>query len=132
MAPVRTAERDGIPVIQLEGIGPTYAERLRAVGIRTTTDLLAAEAPLVAEKIQADVPNVRRWQAMSRLIELNGIGPQYAELLVRAGYATVDDLAGLLERATLGAPDAACHRAFTRVVRFELRFWDAVHAGEAW
>ncbi|HEX2849121.1 MAG TPA: hypothetical protein VHN98_01150 [Acidimicrobiales bacterium] len=29
-------------------------------------------------------------------------------------------------------PAAAVRRAFGRVVRFELRFWDAVHAGERW
>lgn len=46
------------------------------------------------------------------------------------GY--VDDLAALLDRVTAGVPDETCHRGFTRVIRFELRFWDAVHAGEAW
>lgn len=46
--------------------------------------------------------------------------------------AYVDDLAGLLDRVTGGAPDGACQRAFSRVVRLELRFWDAVHEGESW
>lgn len=40
--------------------------------------------------------------------------------------AWVDDLAALVERH--GRDDAA----FERVVRFELRFWDAVHRGETW
>lgn len=47
-----------------------------------------------------------------------------------ADYVT--DLAALLDRVTSGAPDAACRRAFSRVVSLELRFWDAVHAGETW
>jgi thiaminase len=43
--------------------------------------------------------------------------------------AWVDDLAQLM--ATL-APDPEVDRALERVVRFELRFWDAVHRGEGW
>jgi formylaminopyrimidine deformylase / aminopyrimidine aminohydrolase len=43
--------------------------------------------------------------------------------------AWVDDLGRLLAALT---PDAAVDRALERVVRFELRFWDAVHAGETW
>lgn len=43
--------------------------------------------------------------------------------------AWVDDLAALVDRL---APDPAVDRALERVVRFELRFWDAVHRGEAW
>ncbi len=41
----------------------------------------------------------------------------------------VDDLAALVDRL---APDPAVDRALERVVRFELRFWDAVHRGEEW
>lgn len=44
---------------------------------------------------------------------------------VAAIAATLDRLAG-------DEPDAACAAAYSRVVRFELRFWDAVHAGERW
>ncbi|MPZ88006.1 MAG: transcriptional regulator [Nitriliruptorales bacterium] len=46
--------------------------------------------------------------------------------------AYVADLAALLDRVTDGAPGHAEQRAFSRVVRFELRFWHAVHAGERW
>lgn len=41
----------------------------------------------------------------------------------------VDDIAALLGS---GQPSDAQRRAFSRVVRFELRFWDAVAAGEGW
>ena len=43
--------------------------------------------------------------------------------------AWVDDLARLVDQL---APDPAVDRALDRVVRFELRFWDAVHQGETW
>lgn len=44
----------------------------------------------------------------------------------------VDGLGDLLDRARPGGPDPRSRVAFGRVVRFELRFWDAVHAGEVW
>lgn len=45
--------------------------------------------------------------------------------------AYVDDIAGLLDRLT-PQPSPAQQRAFRRVVRFEARFWSAVHEGEGW
>lgn len=44
----------------------------------------------------------------------------------------VAELAAMLDRVAGGRPSAAMQQAFARVVRFELRFWDAVHDGERW
>lgn len=44
----------------------------------------------------------------------------------------VTQIAALLDRLAGDDPGALARRAFRRVVRFELRFWDAVHAGERW
>lgn len=44
----------------------------------------------------------------------------------------VSAIAGLLDRVAVDDPGVAARRAFRRVVRFELRFWDAVHVGERW
>jgi thiaminase/transcriptional activator TenA len=41
-------------------------------------------------------------------------------------------VARLLDAAAPAGPTAAMCTAFDRVVRFELRFWDAVHNGETW
>jgi thiaminase/transcriptional activator TenA len=41
-------------------------------------------------------------------------------------------VARLLDSAAPGGPAPAMCTAFDRVVRFELRFWDAVHSGEGW
>lgn len=46
--------------------------------------------------------------------------------------AYVADIAALVDRVTGGTPDRACEQAFRRVVRFELRFWDAVSHAESW
>ncbi|MDP9023661.1 MAG: transcriptional regulator [Actinomycetota bacterium] len=44
----------------------------------------------------------------------------------------VDRLAALLDATVTAPAPPEVERAFRRVVRFELRFWDAVHAGESW
>jgi formylaminopyrimidine deformylase / aminopyrimidine aminohydrolase len=41
-------------------------------------------------------------------------------------------IARLLDASAPAGPTAAMCVAFDRVVRFELRFWDAVHTGETW
>lgn len=47
-----------------------------------------------------------------------------------SGYVTA--LAALLDRLAGDGLSGPARHAFRRVVRFELRFWDAVHAGERW
>jgi thiaminase/transcriptional activator TenA len=44
----------------------------------------------------------------------------------------VASIAGLLDAITPDGPTAAMRASFDRVVRFELRFWTAVHAGDTW
>ena len=45
----------------VDGIGPTYAERLRAAGIETVADLAAADAEAVADAAQAPPGRVEDW-----------------------------------------------------------------------
>jgi len=56
-----TDERDGADVETVSGIGPTYAERLHAVGIETTTDLAAADAATVADAAEVSESRARDW-----------------------------------------------------------------------
>ncbi len=44
----------------------------------------------------------------------------------------VASLAGLLDAVAPAGPTAPMRAAFDRVVRFELRFWSAVHSGDSW
>lgn len=44
----------------------------------------------------------------------------------------VASVAGLLDAVTPGGPTQPMRSAFDRVVRFELRFWSAVHTGDSW
>jgi thiaminase/transcriptional activator TenA len=44
----------------------------------------------------------------------------------------VAEIAGLLDAIVPAGPTAAMRASFDRVVRFELRFWSAVHTGDTW
>lgn len=83
---------DSHDVEDLEGIGPTYGKRLRDNGVHTTARLAYEPATALAERIQVPRGTVEAWQQMAQLVKVKGIGPQYAEALVRAGIVGIEDL----------------------------------------
>lgn len=83
---------------QISGIGPVYAERMRAAGIRTTDALLRAGATPqgrqeLAEKIGVSADTILKWVNRADLMRITGIGEQYSDLLEVAGVDTVPELA---------------------------------------
>ena len=81
---------------QIEGIGPAYAEKLIAVGIKTTDNLLekcAAKKGRVAVAEQTGISEklILKWTNHSDLFRINGIAGQFAELLEAAGVDTVKE-----------------------------------------
>lgn len=81
---------------QIEGIGPAYAEKLIAAGIKTTDDLLekcAAKKGRVAVAEQTGISEklILKWTNHSDLFRINGIAGQFAELLEAAGVDTVKE-----------------------------------------
>jgi polyhydroxyalkanoate synthase len=57
--PPAEAGAEGVETV--DGIGPTYADRLQAVGIETTADLAAADAADVAEAAQVSESRAGDW-----------------------------------------------------------------------
>jgi polyhydroxyalkanoate synthase len=56
------AEIENEPDVEtVDGIGPTYAERLRDIGIETTGDLAAADVSTVAEAAQVSKARAQDW-----------------------------------------------------------------------
>jgi predicted flap endonuclease-1-like 5' DNA nuclease len=81
----------------IAGIGPDYAERLRAVGIRTTARLLeAAKSPKgrkhLAAKTGLDEKRILGWANLADRMRIKGVGEDYAGLLRAAGVDTVKEL----------------------------------------
>lgn len=84
-------------IIEIEGIGDVYAEKLNAAGVNTTEELLEkaatkkgreqlAEATGITEKL------ILKWANHADLFRIKGIAGQFAELLEAAGVDTVKEL----------------------------------------
>lgn len=82
----------------IEGIGPTYAEKLKGAGIGSQEALLeAGQKPSGRKKIAEDTgcsgKLVLKWMNRADLARVSGIGGQWADLLEEAGVDTVPELA---------------------------------------
>lgn len=85
-------------VEEIEGIGPVFSEKLRAVGINTVDKLLENAATKkqrqsLAEETGISEKQILKFTNMADLFRLNGVGQEYAELLEVAGVDTVPELA---------------------------------------
>ncbi|MHB1261465.1 MAG: DUF4332 domain-containing protein [Thermoplasmatota archaeon] len=83
---------DNHDIEDIEGIGKIYGDKLRALGVQTTARLAYEETGSLAERMQLPRKTVEQWKHMAELIKVNGIGPQYAEALVRAGIEGIAEL----------------------------------------
>jgi predicted flap endonuclease-1-like 5' DNA nuclease len=86
-------------VIEIEGIGPVYAGKLKEAGINTVEAILEQGASKSGRKAMADKSGIDeklilRWVNMADLFRLNGVGEQYSDLLEAAGVDTVKELKG--------------------------------------
>ena len=85
-------------VIDIEGIGPAYGEKLVAAGVNTVEQLLEKCAAPAGRKALAEETGIAEklvltWCNHADLMRVKGVGPQFAELLEVAGVDTVKELA---------------------------------------
>lgn len=85
-------------VIDIEGVGASYAEKLNAAGLVSTNDLLKKCAAPAGRKALAEETGISdklilKWCNHADLFRVKGVGPQFAELLEAAGVDTVKELA---------------------------------------
>lgn len=86
----------GYKIIEVEGIGPAYAEKLKAAGVNTTEDLLdkcktAKGRTAMAEATGISPKLILKWTNHADLFRIKGIAGQFAELLEAAGVDTVKE-----------------------------------------
>ena len=84
-------------IIDIQGIGPSYAEKLEKVNIRTTGALLKRGAnPEGRKEIETMTgigsPLILEWVNFADLYRIKGVGSQYSELLEKSGVDTVVEL----------------------------------------
>ena len=85
-------------IIDIEGIGPVYAEKLQAIGIRTVEALLKAGATPkgreeIAEQSGITKTLILEWVNHADLYRIKGVGEEYSDLLEEASVDTVVELA---------------------------------------
>jgi len=83
-------------IIDIEGVGDVYAEKLVAAGIEKVSQLLEKCAAPKGRKELAEATGINeklilRWTNHADLFRINGVGPQFAELLEKAGVDTVKE-----------------------------------------
>lgn len=84
-------------IIDVEGIGKTYKEKLAKIGIVTTEALLEAGATPkgrkeLAEKTGIGDALILEWVNLADLFRIKGVGSEYSDLLEEAGVDTVVEL----------------------------------------
>ena len=85
-------------IIDIQGVGPVYAEKLKAAGIDKVSQLLERGKTAKGRKEIEDATGIRHdlvltWVNHADLFRINGVGPQFAELLEAAGVDTVKEFA---------------------------------------
>ncbi len=85
-------------IIDVEGIGPIYTQRLSAIGVKTTNKLLKQGATPkgreeLAQKTGISSNLILEWVNHADLFRIKGVGEEYSDLLEEAGVDTVPELA---------------------------------------
>lgn len=83
-------------IVEIEGIGDVYAEKLNEAGIKTTEDLLAKCATPAGRKKLAEETGISpklilKWTNHADLFRIKGVAGQFAELLEASGVDTVKE-----------------------------------------
>jgi len=86
------------PVTKIEGIGKTYAQKLREMGIKTVEELLEVGSTpkgreRIARQLGVSTQLVLRWVNKADLMRIKGIGEEYSDLLEAAGVDSATELA---------------------------------------
>src|SRR5690554_7053390 len=84
-------------IAEIEGIGPVYSEKLKAAGINSVDNLLEKGASKtgrtsLSKETGIEEKLILKWTNHADLFRINGIGPQFSELLEEAGVDTVKEL----------------------------------------
>ncbi|MCI6618444.1 MAG: DUF4332 domain-containing protein [Prevotella sp.] len=84
-------------IMDVEGIGEVYAKKLMDAGIKTVDDLLERGKKPAGRKELEEATGISgklilTWSNHADLMRIDGVGPQFSELLEAAGVDTVKEL----------------------------------------
>lgn len=103
-----------LKIEEVEGIGPAFGDKLRSAGIGETDALLqragtAKGRQELAAATGISQANLLKWVNAADLYRIEGVGPEYAELLECAGVDTIKEL-GMRNAEQLAAKCAEVNR----------------------
>ncbi len=110
----------------IEGIGPAYAKKLRAAGVRSCEALLERGAAKkgrdeLAAATGFSAGTILEWVNRADLMRVKGVGSEYSDLLEAAGVDTVKELrnrnAANLTTKMVEVNDAAMKKSNRSIVR---------------
>ncbi|HBN08385.1 MAG TPA: DUF4332 domain-containing protein [Cyanobacteria bacterium UBA8530] len=86
------------PVVQVMGIGPAYAAKLKEAGLPSTKKFLEStrtrkEREALADKTGISNKLILAWAHKVELMQISGIGPEMSQLLDAVGVASTKELA---------------------------------------
>ena len=84
-------------IINIEGIGPVYAQKLSQININTIEKLLKLGASKkgreeISTRSGVSETLILEWVNLADLMRIKGIGEEYSDLLEEAGVDTVKEL----------------------------------------
>ena len=85
-------------LVDIEGVGKTYAAKMEKIGVKTVEELLRQGASkkgrtALAEKSGVSDKLILEWVNRADLTRIRGVSTQYADLLESAGVDSVPELA---------------------------------------
>jgi predicted flap endonuclease-1-like 5' DNA nuclease len=85
-------------LLDIEGIGPVYAEKLQKAGVKSVESLLKLgatpkERETLAEKAGIDKSLILEWVNRADLFRIKGVAEEYSDLLEASGVDNVVELA---------------------------------------
>jgi len=93
----RNSNMANYKIEDVEGIGPSYGEKLRKAGIENTDQMLTAgktkkDRTELAKQTGISEALILKWVNMVDLYRIKGIGSEFSELLEASGVDTVKEL----------------------------------------
>lgn len=91
------ADLPDVAVTRINGVGPSYADRLGSAGVSSVADFLSGTATSrdiqkVAEASGISAGTIAAWRAQAELARVDGVGGRYQTLLRRADIWTMQEL----------------------------------------
>ena len=101
-------------VEDIEGIGPSFAKKLKAVGLDTTEKLRKTSLIAIVEATSLSPKLVYKWICMSDLFRIRSAAEEYTDLLFYSGIETVKELSKFEEKELLTKIKKSAKKAQTK------------------